>query len=166
MHRRTLLSTLGAGALMVTAGLAGSAPAAADAPRAAAGPQFRITSQETGAWAKNFPAPGEQATSLVVLDDQFASIFERWTIRPHEGQYTIQNAATGHWATAEKNGQVVGSSELNGTNADWRIERAGAEGFTIGRAGDDLVWTASEDHIELKPADGSNAQRWSFLAVN
>lgn len=160
MRRRALLSTLGAAALVVTAGLSGNAPAAAEVPRAAAGPQYRVVSQETGAWAKNFPTPG-RSTSQVLLDEQFASIFERWSISPYEGQFTIQNAGTGHWATAE-NGQVVGSSELNGADAVWTIERAGSGSFTIARAGEDLVWTASEDHIELKPADGSDAQRWSF----
>ncbi|MBX7554198.1 hypothetical protein ABZX95_40365 [Streptomyces sp. NPDC004232] len=151
-----------AAAVVLAAGLAGSAPAQASSARAD-GPSYRLVDEGTGDWAKNFPPSGQRppfATS-VVLDKYFASIYERWNVQRFEDGYSIQDAGTGFWAT-HREGQVLGTSEFDPGNSVWSIQPAGPGVFTIGKRGQDLLWTEVDHHVELKPADGSPAQLWKF----
>ncbi|WP_225102506.1 hypothetical protein [Streptomyces sp. CoH27] len=155
-----------AAAVVLAAGLAGSAPAQASSARAA-GPSFRLVDEGTGDWAKNFPPGGTRPpfATGIVLDQGFASIYERWNVTRYEDGYAIRDVGTGFWAT-DRGGQVLGTSEFDPGTSVWSVERAGGGVFIIKKPGQDLVWTEVDNHVELKPADGSPAQHWRFEPVD
>ncbi|HEY9328830.1 MAG TPA: hypothetical protein VIS09_11425 [Streptomyces sp.] len=157
------LGMFGAAVLALTAGSLGTAPAAATA-QTLAGPTYRIVNEATGAWVKNFPAPGAEATTTpLVLDDGFASIYERWFIARGESGFTIENQGSQHRAIKQDDA-VVGSRVVNDQN--WQIESAGNATFTIGAPDSDTVWTAKDDRVKLEPANGSGEQRWAVQPIN
>ncbi|MFC9932280.1 hypothetical protein [Streptomyces sp. NPDC127190] len=155
-----------AAAVVLAAGLAGSAPAQASSARAAS-LSFRLIDAGTGDWAKNFP-PGEQRPPFatgVVLDQDFASVYEKWNVTRYEDGYAIQDVGTGFYAT-DRGGEVLGTSEFDPGTSVWSVEPAGGGLYTIKKRGQDSVWTEVDNHVELKPADGSSTQRWAFERVD
>ncbi|KAG0051160.1 hypothetical protein BGZ89_003636, partial [Linnemannia elongata] len=129
--------------------------------------QFRIYNDDS--WAKNFPAGGGRPPFFtgVIVDDQFASIYERWEIERFEDGFRVQNIGTGYFLTAH-NGEAQGSSEFDPETSKWYIERAGDGKYKILVPGQDLVVTAHRPKAEypislfLQSAEGSSAQLWTF----
>ncbi|OAQ25908.1 hypothetical protein K457DRAFT_140856 [Linnemannia elongata AG-77] len=129
--------------------------------------QYRISNDNS--WAKHFPPGGGQPPffSSVLVDDNFASIYERWTIERFEDGFRFQNSGTGFFLTA-RSGEAQGSSEFDPETSKWYIEGAGDGKFKILAPGQDLVVTARRLKAEypitlfLQPAEGSSAQLWSF----
>src|ERR1700744_317056 len=94
-------------------------------------------------WAKNFP-PGAGRPPFftgVIVDDNFASVYERWTIEPFEDGFRIANSGTRFWLTA-RDEEVDGSSEFDAASSKWYIEPAGDGKFKIKTPNKDLVITA------------------------
>ncbi|KAF9925669.1 hypothetical protein BGZ67_008500 [Mortierella alpina] len=132
---------------------------------------FRLYNGDS--WAKNFPSGGTRPpfNTGVTVDDNFASIYERWTIERFEEGYRIRNAGTGFWLTARKS-EVTGSSEFDERYSKWYIEKAGEDKFTIKAPNQDLVVTVrrTQDNypatLYLEPAEGSESQRWRIERVD
>jgi hypothetical protein len=102
---------------------------------------------------------------MAIIDDGFASVYERWEIEPFEEGFRIRNVGTGFWLTA-RDGEVFGSSEFDQSDSKWYIERAGDGVFTIKVPNQDTVMTALRKKagypisIFLEPADGGDTQKW------
>ncbi|KAF9278060.1 hypothetical protein BGZ88_000820 [Linnemannia elongata] len=132
--------------------------------------QFRISNDDS--WAKNFPAGGGRPPffTSVIVDDGFASIYERWAIERFEEGYRIQNIGTGYFLTAH-NGEAQGSSEFDPETSKWYIQSAGDGKFKILVPGQDLVVTAHRPKAEypislfLQSAEGSSAQLWTLERI-
>ncbi|KAF8982414.1 hypothetical protein BGZ46_001307 [Entomortierella lignicola] len=120
-------------------------------------------------WAKNFPPPGGRPPFFtdVVVDDGFASVYERWTVDRFEEGYSIRNQGTGFWLTA-RDREVDGASEFQSASSKWYVEPSGDGKFKISAPNEDLVITARRRQPDypvtlfLEPADGSDAQLWRF----
>lgn len=131
---------------------------------------FRLINVETSGWAKNFPGVGRPPLETsVIIDDGFASIYERWTVEPYDEGFTIRNIGTGFWLTSRgEDEEVVGSSEFNREGSKWYIEKAGDGEFVIKLPNKDLVMTAHRGKrdepltIALRPSEGENIQKWRF----
>lgn len=123
-------------------------------------------------WAKNFPAGGGRPPFFtgVIVDDIFASVYERWTVERFEEGFRIANSGTGFWLTA-RNKEVDGSSDFDSASSKWYIEPAGNGKFKILAPNKNLVITALRARPDypvtlfLQPADGSDAQLWSFERI-
>ncbi|KAG0062835.1 hypothetical protein BGZ90_002923 [Linnemannia elongata] len=132
--------------------------------------QYRISNDNS--WAKNFPAGGGRPPffTSVIVDDGFASIYERWTIEPFEEGYRIQNSGTGFFLTA-RSGEAQGSSEFDPKDSKWYIERAGDGKYKILVPNQDLVVTARRLKADypitlfLEYAEGTSAQLWTFERI-
>jgi hypothetical protein len=131
--------------------------------------EYRIVNAETDGWAKNFP-PGAGRppfNTMAIIDNEFASIYERWEIEQFEEGFSIRNVGTGFWLTA-RDGEVFGSSEFDQSDSKWYVESAGNGLFTIKVPNQDTVMTALHKKagypisIFLEPADGGFAQKWRF----
>ncbi|KAF9922639.1 hypothetical protein FBU30_007248 [Linnemannia zychae] len=128
---------------------------------------YRLLNQNN--WAKNFPPGGSRPPffTSVIVDDAFASVYERWVIERFEEGYTIKNLGTGFYLTA-RNGEAYGSSEFDSTNSKWYIESLGQGFFRISVPNQDLLVTALRKNSQypislyLESADGSPEQKWSF----
>jgi len=124
-----------------------------------------------GTWAKNFPGIGRPPLfTTVSVDDNFASVYERWEVETFEEGVRIRNDGTGFWLTA-RNGEVGGSSEFDPAASKWFIEGGGEGKFKISVPNEDLVMTTDRGQPDslvtlfLRPADGSPAQLWSFESI-
>ncbi|KAF9557453.1 hypothetical protein EC968_007627 [Mortierella alpina] len=133
--------------------------------------QFKLVNRQ--GWAKNFPSSGTRPPFItgVIVDYNFASVYERWTVETYEEGYKIRNVGTGFWLTA-RDGDVNGSSEFNEASSKWYIERAGSGEFTISAPNEDLLVTAVRTQpdyplsLALRPADGSEEQLWRLEPVD
>lgn len=132
-------------------------------------PQYRLVNADSEGWAKNFP-PGAGRPPFntgTIIDDGFASIYERWSIERFEEGFRIRNEGTGFWLTARE-GEVVGSSEFDEKDSKWYVETAGDGKYIIKVPYQDLVMTVLRKKADyplsifLEAADGSNVQRWTF----
>lgn len=128
---------------------------------------YRLINVETEGWAKNFPPGGSRPpfSTGVIVDDNFASIYERWAVEHYEEGFRIRNVGTGFWLTA-RHGEAVGYSEFDEEASKWYIEGAGGDSLSIKRPNEDVVMTADHNKqtgqvlIALQPADGADAQKW------
>ncbi|KAF9899386.1 hypothetical protein EC991_008988, partial [Linnemannia zychae] len=132
---------------------------------------FRLVNAETEGWAKNFPGVGRPPfETSVTIDDNFASIYERWAIDNFEEGYRIRNVGTGFWLFS-RDEEVVGSPEFNPEDSKWYIEKAGDGLFIIKLPNKDLVMTAHRGKrdepltIALRPSEGENTQKWRFEPI-
>jgi len=97
-------------------------------------------------------------------------VYERWTIERFEEGFRLQNFGSRFWLTA-RNNVVDGSSDFNPASSKWYIEPAGDGKFKILVPNKDLVVTALRAQPDypvtlfLEPADGSEAQLWSFERI-
>ncbi|KAF9178614.1 hypothetical protein BGZ50_007601 [Haplosporangium sp. Z 11] len=130
--------------------------------------QFRITNRAGVGWMKNFPGtPDHPLFTLVIADNQFASVYERWSVERFEEGYMIRNVGTRYWLTA-RGEEAVGSSQFDAENAKWYIESAGDGSFTIKLPNQDLVLSGRQREpgssvaVSVEPADGSETQLWSI----
>lgn len=135
---------------------------------------FRLVNgDESSGWAKNFPPGGGRPpfATGVIVDDSFASIYERWNFERFEEGFRIRNAGTGFWLTA-RDGEAVGYSEFDEKASKWYIERAGDGLYSIKRPSEDLVMTAYRRKsdgpitISLQPAEGADVQKWRLERVD
>ncbi|KAF8926928.1 hypothetical protein BGZ52_005044, partial [Haplosporangium bisporale] len=132
---------------------------------------YRINNGDS--WAKNFPPGAGRPPFLteVIVDNGFASVYERWTVEPFEEGFRIANSGTGFWLTAH-NEEVYGSSDFDPASSKWYIERAGDGKFKILRPNKDLVITALRARPDnpvtlfLQSANGSDDQLWSFERIS
>ncbi|KAF7720757.1 hypothetical protein EC973_006156 [Apophysomyces ossiformis] len=132
--------------------------------------EFRIVNGGGLGWLKNFPPGGSRPPFVtgVIVDNNYASVYERWTVDPFEEGYIIRNVGTGFtlWAKGE---------EVYGSSADkqkFYIERHDGGQFTISIPDEDSLLTPGKQGPDypytlfLKPADGSPEQTWSFEPQN
>ncbi|KAF7773110.1 hypothetical protein Agabi119p4_5277 [Agaricus bisporus var. burnettii] len=122
-------------------------------------------------WAKSFPPSGSRPPFFmgISFDNSFASIYQRWEIKPFEEGYTIQNKGNGFWAYS-KDGEAFTSNVFDPSHCKWYIESAGEGIYKIQVPAQDLVWTVKSREpdyplsVYLAPADGNDNQNFSFAA--
>jgi hypothetical protein len=74
---------------------------------------FKLINFERGGWAKNFPARAGRPPFVTetTVHNNFASVYEHWTVEQNEEGYTIINQGSGYYLTAYE-GEAVGSSQF------------------------------------------------------
>ncbi|KAJ5143698.1 uncharacterized protein N7515_002485 [Penicillium bovifimosum] len=113
---------------------------------------YRITAVESDTWLKTFPGEG----APLVLDNNFASLYERWTITPQDGGYVMKNEGTNTFISCDE--------ESCKSAANPTVFNVQQQDFThiVLNPSTGLVWTASGGRIIPAENNGSPEQRFTI----
>ena len=116
---------------------------------AASAAQFRITAT-SGDWLKTFPT-SDNTPSVVLLDDHFASVYERWAIEGSGERYTVRNIGTGHYISCSGESCVATKEPMA-----FSISSAGDGFYFVTDEVKGFTWSKAGDHLGFSEFDPNN----------
>ncbi|KAJ7203854.1 hypothetical protein GGX14DRAFT_143245 [Mycena pura] len=107
---------------------------------------------------------------FVSLTREFPGPFGEWDLRPaSEGAFIISNVGLHSPVYAGDERTIIAGHARPAV--PFAVQAAGDGTFVVKSVNEDLLWTRTtpnnvRSEVQLRPADGGDAQRWRFLSID